>query len=84
MHPSLRTWIQATAGSPKVHSRHGTKLEIADPLGSHNLVAFGTVCQISLFFSLVSSIGLKIESDSSSEVLGVLLLIMLAVPPVLA
>lgn len=42
------------------------------------------VCQVSLFFSLVSSIALKVEADSSTEALGVLLLFTLAVPPVTA
>jgi len=42
------------------------------------------VCQVSLFFSLVSSIALKIESDSSTEALGVLLVFTLMVPPVTA
>ena len=42
------------------------------------------VSQVSLFFSLVSSIALKVESDSSTEALGVLLLFTLAVPPVTA
>ena len=42
------------------------------------------VCQVSLFFSLVSSIALKVESDSSTEALSVLLLFTLAVPPVTA
>ena len=41
------------------------------------------VCQIALFFSLVSSIALKMERDTSSEALGVLLIFTLAVPPVL-
>ena len=39
---------------------------------------------MSLFFSLVSSIALKVETDSSTEALGVLLLFTLAVPPVAA
>ena len=34
--------------------------------------------QVSLFFSLVSSIALKVESDSSTEALGVLLLFTLS------
>ena len=42
------------------------------------------VCQVSLFFSLVSSIALKVESDSSTEALGVLLVFTLMVPPVTA
>jgi len=42
------------------------------------------VCQVSLFFSLVSSIALKMESDSSTEALGVLLVFTLMVPPVTA
>eukprot|EP00964_Phaeocystis_antarctica_P055145 scaffold32420_cov68-Phaeocystis_antarctica.AAC.4 len=42
------------------------------------------ICQISLFVSLVSSIALKIETDSSAGTLGVLLLFTVAVPPVLA
>eukprot|EP00964_Phaeocystis_antarctica_P154288 scaffold122918_cov96-Phaeocystis_antarctica.AAC.1 len=42
------------------------------------------VCQFALFFSLVSSIALKLESDSSTEALGSLLLFTLAVPPVSA
>mmetsp|Transcript_55527 Transcript_55527/g.133014 ORF Transcript_55527/g.133014 Transcript_55527/m.133014 type:complete len:180 (-) Transcript_55527:188-727(-) len=42
------------------------------------------VCQVSLFFSLVSSIALKVEQDSSTEALSVLLLFTLAVPPVTA
>ena len=42
------------------------------------------VCQVSLFFSLVSSIALKMEHDSSTEALGVLLLFMLMVPPAAA
>ena len=42
------------------------------------------VCQLSLFFSLVSSIALKLESDSSTEALGTLLLFTLAVPPMAA
>ena len=40
------------------------------------------VCQVSLFFSLVSSIALKVESDSSTEALGVVLVFTLMVPPV--
>ena len=43
------------------------------------------VCQIALFFSLVSSIALKMENDTSSATLGVILLnFTLAVPPILA
>ena len=42
------------------------------------------VAQVSLFFSLISSIALKVESDSSTEVLGVLLVFTLTVPPVAA
>lgn len=43
-----------------------------------------TVCQVSLFFSLVSSIALKMERDTSADALGVLLVVSLCVPPVLA
>ena len=42
------------------------------------------VCQISLFFALASGIVLKMEVDSSYEVLTHLLTVMLCVPPVLA
>ena len=42
------------------------------------------VCQVSLFFSLVSSIALKMEPDKSTEALEGLLVFMLMVPPVLA
>ena len=42
------------------------------------------VAQVSLFFSLVSSIALKVESDSSTEALGNVLIITLMVPPVSA
>merc|ERR1711935_785743 len=42
------------------------------------------VCQVSLFFSLVSSIALKMEPDNSTEALEGLLVFMLMVPPVLA
>ena len=39
------------------------------------------VAQVSLFFSLVSSIALKVESDSSTEALGnAVLLVVKAVP----
>ena len=40
------------------------------------------VAQVSLFFSLVSSIALRVESDSSTEALGVVLVFTLMVPPV--
>ena len=49
---------------------------------SDDLVA--KVCQVSLFFSLVSSIALKMEPDNSLETLGVLLLFTVAVPMVIA
>ena len=42
------------------------------------------ICQVSLFFSLVSSITLKMEEDESAEELGIVLLVLLAVPPVIA
>ena len=42
------------------------------------------VAQVSLFFSLVSSIALKVESDSSTEALGNVLVVTLMVPPVAA
>ena len=42
------------------------------------------VSQIVLFFSLVSSIALRMEQDTSSEALGYLLVFTLAVPPVAA
>ena len=42
------------------------------------------VAQVSLFFSLVSSLALKVEPDSSTEALGVLLVFTLMVPPVAA
>jgi len=42
------------------------------------------VCQVSLFFSLVSSIALKMEPGSSTEALGVLLVVTLMVPPAAA
>ena len=45
------------------------------------------VCQSSLFFSLVSSIVLKMEPEKSTETLGVLLLLLFTrviAPPVLA
>ena len=42
------------------------------------------VAQVSLFFSLVSSIALKMESDSSTEALGNVLIVTLMVPPVAA
>ena len=42
------------------------------------------VAQVSLFFSLVSSIALKVESDSSTEALGNVLIVTLMVPPVAA
>ena len=42
------------------------------------------VCQASLFFSLVSSIVLKMEPDNSTETLGVILLFTVIAPPVLA
>ena len=41
------------------------------------------VCQVSLFFSLTASIALKTESDSSINVLAVILVVLLAVPPAL-
>jgi hypothetical protein len=43
-----------------------------------------SVCQVSIFFALVSAITLRLEYDSSAHVLGVLLVFTLAVPPVLA
>ena len=43
-----------------------------------------SVCQTALFFSLVSSIALKMEYDTSSAALGVLLPFTLAVPPIIA
>ena len=49
---------------------------------SDGLVA--KVSQVSLFFSLVSSIALKMEPDKSLETLGVVLLFTVAVPPLLA
>jgi len=55
-----------------------------EPFVSESDDRLSKICQTSLFFSLVSSIALKMEPDSSQEVLGVLLLIMLAVPPVIA
>ena len=42
------------------------------------------VCQVSLFFSLVSSIALKMEPDGSADTLAGLLLFMLAMPPMIA
>eukprot|EP00964_Phaeocystis_antarctica_P046102 scaffold26581_cov60-Phaeocystis_antarctica.AAC.6 len=42
------------------------------------------VCQVSLFFSLVSSIALKMEPDDSADTLAGLLLFMLALPPMIA
>ena len=42
------------------------------------------VAQVSLFFSLVSSIALKMESDSSTEALGNVLVATLMVPPAAA
>lgn len=42
------------------------------------------ICQLSLFFSLASSIALKMEPDSSSGPLAGLLVVMLALPPALA
>ena len=68
--------IRAT---PKLETAHQRDLNTCSPC-----LALGTVCQTSLFFSLVSSIALKMEQDSSKDVLGVLLLIMLALPPVRA
>jgi hypothetical protein len=43
-----------------------------------------SVCQVSIFFALVSAITLRLEYDSSAHVLGVLLVFTLVVPPVLA
>ena len=42
------------------------------------------VCQVSLFFALVSSIALKMEHDSSTEAFGVLLVVTTMVPPAAA
>jgi len=42
------------------------------------------ICQVSLFFSLVSAIALKMEPDNSAEELGVLLIVAAGVPPVIA
>ena len=67
--------IRAT---PKLETAHQRDLNTCSPC-----LALGTVCQTSLFFSLVSSIALKMEQDSSHDALGVLLLVMLAVPPVI-
>jgi hypothetical protein len=41
-------------------------------------------CNVSLFFALVSSIVLRLEHDTSSGVLGVLLLIAMSMPGLLA
>ena len=46
-------------------------------------MSLAIVCQVSLFFSLVSSIALKLERNTSEEALGVLLLITMLTPPVL-
>ena len=54
------------------------------PYVEHSDDWLSKVCQVSLFFSLVSSIALKMEPDSSADALGMLLLITLAVPPVTA
>ena len=42
------------------------------------------VCQVSLFFSLVSSIALKMQPDGSADTLAGLLVFMLALPPTIA
>ena len=42
------------------------------------------LCQLSLFFSLAASIALKMDYDSSKDALGVLLILMLAVPPLVS
>jgi hypothetical protein len=42
------------------------------------------VCQLSLFFSLIAAIALKMEYDTSAPALGIILKVLLAVPPVLA
>ena len=42
------------------------------------------VCQLSLFFSLIAAIALKMEYDTSAPALGIILTVLLAVPPVLA
>jgi len=42
------------------------------------------ICQLSLFFALVSAINLRMEGETSSATLGVLLVITLAVPPAFA
>ena len=43
-----------------------------------------TACQVTLHFALVSSILLKMERDTSADSIGVLLIISMAIPPLIA
>jgi len=54
-----------------------------NPYVDHGDDKLSKACQVALFFSLVSSIALTMERDSSEDAVGTLLLFTLIVPPVL-